>query len=322
MGRDLNGNMHTIELHDTASGTSATILAGFGFNCYSFIARHDDENIELLWSVPNFASGQERPSRSGIPILFPFPGRIAGTTFHFQGREYPLEAADGQGNAIHGFVLNRPWRVIDQGSQHAVGQFQASQDDPSLLSRWPADFRITVRYELAGNRLLGEYELHNPDTKPLPMGLGLHPYFRVPLLPGSQGDECRVSVPAEEYWELKDLIATGRRLPVSGDKDVRSGMRFADTRLDNIFWNLDTTGGRVRTQLEDAAAGCRLEIDFDAWFRGCVVFNPPHREAVCIEPYSCVPDAWRLAERGIDAGELVLPPGETLRTWMEIRFVD
>lgn len=314
--------MHTVELHDAAAGTSARILAGFGFNCYSLQFLHNDANVEVLWSVPNFESGQERPSRSGIPILFPFPGRIHGTTFRFQGHDYPLEAADGQGNAIHGFVLNRPWRVIDQGPQHVVGQFRASQDDPSLLARWPADFRITVRYELTGNRLLCQLEMHNPDTKPLPMGLGLHPYFRVPIVPGGNADDCTVTVAANEYWELKDLIATGRRLPVPSDKDLRRGMAFRETRLDNILWDLETSGGRVQTQLADPAAGCRLEVDFDAWFRGCVVFNPPHREAICIEPYSCVPDAWRLAEQGIDAGGLVLPPGETVQTWMEIRLID
>lgn len=314
--------MHTVELSDSAGGTSAKILAGFGFNCYSFQTLHNDELVELLWSVPNFASGLERPSRSGIPVLFPFPGRIAGTTFHFQGRDYPLEAADGQGNAIHGFVLNRPWRVVDQGPQYAVGQFQAAIDDPSLLARWPADFRITVRYELAGNRLLCQIEMHNPDAKPLPMGLGLHPYFRVPIVPGGNADDCVITVAAREYWELKDLLATGRKLPVAGDKDLRAGQRFGDCRLDNIFWDLDAPSGRVQTQLADPAAGCRLAIDFDAWFRGCVVFNPPHREAICIEPYSCVPDAWRLAEQGVDAGGLVLPPGETLHAWMEIRLID
>src|SRR5687768_7376813 len=115
--------MQIIELTDPTCGTQARILASFGFNCYSFQARLRGAPVELLWSVPNFESGTERPSRSGIPILFPSPGRIAGTTFRFGGREYPLEAADGQGNAIHGFVLNRPWRVIEQSPQRVVGQF-------------------------------------------------------------------------------------------------------------------------------------------------------------------------------------------------------
>jgi aldose 1-epimerase len=120
---------------------------------------------------------------------------------------------------------------------------------------------------------------------------------------------------------LKDLLATGRKLPVPPDKDLRHGMPFGQTRLDNILWNLDTKAGRVETSLADPDGGCRLRISFDAQFRGCVVFNPPHREAICIEPYSCVPDAWRLAAQSIDAGARVLAPGETLSTWFEIELV-
>ena len=40
-----------------------------------------------------------------------------------------------------------------------------------------------------------------------------------------------------------------------------------------------------------------------------VAFTPPHRQAVCLEPYTCVSDAAHLQEQGIDAGWLSLPPG-------------
>ena len=92
-------------------------------------------------------------------------------------------------------MLNRPWRVIEHTPQRVVGQFQASLDDPSLLTRWPADFRLTVAYELSGNRLRAQIEAHNPDSKPLPMGLGLHPYFRVPIAPGGRAEDCRITMP-------------------------------------------------------------------------------------------------------------------------------
>jgi aldose 1-epimerase len=49
------------------------------------------------------------------------------------------------------------------------------------------------------------------------------------------------------------------------------------------------------------------------------VYNPPHREAVCIEPYTTIPDAFTLAERGIEPHLKVLAPGKTFRTRIEIR---
>jgi aldose 1-epimerase len=41
-----------------------------------------------------------------------------------------------------------------------------------------------------------------------------------------------------------------------------------------------------------------------------VVYTPAHRQAFCVEPYTCATDAVNLQARGIDAGWLVLPPGE------------
>ena len=80
-----------------------------------------------------------------FPILFPFPGRISGTSFHFRGRDYPLQAGDGIGNAIHGFVLNRPWQVVEQSDHRVVGRFHAAKVDASLLEHWPADFELAAR---------------------------------------------------------------------------------------------------------------------------------------------------------------------------------
>ena len=45
-------------------------------------------------------------------------------------------------------------------------------------------------------------------------------------------------------------------------------------------------------------------------FRELVAFTPPHRQAVCLEPYTCTTDAINLQQRGINAGLRVLAPGE------------
>ena len=45
--------------------------------------------------------------------------------------------------------------------------------------------------------------------------------------------------------------------------------------------------------------------------RGWVVFAPTNRPVICLEPYTCATDAHNLHARGLDAGMIVLPPGET-----------
>src|SRR5690349_5486847 len=92
-------------LRDAATGASAEILVSQGFNCFRLTAMHAAMPVEVIYAPADFASGQGRPSRGGIPLLFPFPGRIRGTVFHWEGKDYMLQPGDAFGNAIHGFAL-------------------------------------------------------------------------------------------------------------------------------------------------------------------------------------------------------------------------
>src|SRR5207249_2577983 len=65
--------------------------------------------------------------------------------------------------------------------------------------------------------------------------------------------------------------------------------------------------GRLRQEPE----GVTLRVLASPAFREVVVFTPPHRQALCIEPYTCITDALNLQARGVDAGMQVLPPGQS-----------
>ena len=309
-----------ITLHDATTGATAKIAPQRGFNCFSYKPVVDGEAVEVLWTADDFVAGGGKGSHSGIPILFPFPGRLRGTSFTFQGRAFPLEAGDGIGNAIHGFVIDRPWRLVEQTSTLAVGEFQASIDGPEILAHWPADFRIAVAYELVGHALTSEVRIENTGTSALPFGFGTHPYFRVPLGAKGTADHCLVTVPAANYWELAKMLPTGRKLPATGPHGLAQGMKFAETKLDDVFTDLTYTAGRAQTTIADPDNRRTLELTFDEQCRECVVYNPPHRQAICIEPYTCVPDAYELAESGADTGLRVLSPGETFSTRIDIRL--
>ncbi len=310
--------METIHLTDAASGAEATILPGFGFNCYRFRVVFDNRPIDVVWSEPEFETGQKRASGSGIPLLFPYAGRIRGQTLHWNGLQWPLEGDDRRGNAIHGYVLNRPWRVLEQSACRVTGQFQASIDDPSLLAKWPADFRITATYELSATALSSWFLIENPDVCPLPFGFGTHPYFCVPL-GGSRAEACRVELPVRQRWELVEMLATGRRLPVESPEAYRAGLPFGEMNFDDALTDLQFDGGLCRCGIADPDSGRRLAVEFGREFRECVVYNPPHRQAVCIEPLTWCPNGFELAEQGIDAGLRILQPGESLRCGVVMR---
>jgi aldose 1-epimerase len=301
-----------VTLCDASAGTSAEILVSQGFNCFRFTALGGDRPVEVIYAPPDFAKGHSRPSSGGIPILFPFPGRIPGTVFHWKGQQYQLEPGDAIGNAIHGFVHARSWRVLEQSESRVVGQFHAWRDDPSLKARWPADFRITATCTLQGNELRTEYLLENPGERPLPCGLGVHPYFRLPL-GGASRDDCLVQLPVSARWELKDMLPTGRRLEVADAADYQRGRKFGELKLDDVFSGLvPSEHGGYEAAISEPAS-CRLRIRFDQPFRECVVYTPPHREAICIEPYTCVAGAFAPHMQALDSGIRIVPPGASFR---------
>lgn len=302
-----------ITIADAKTGSRAKLLPAIGMNCYGFSVPAGDAPLEALWAAADFTDGTAKPSGSGIPLLFPFAGRIRGTSFRFEGKEYPLIAGDGLGNAIHGFVINRPWRVAERAADRVVGVFQASVDDSELLKHWPADFRITAEYSVRGQTLTAEYLIENPDDKPLPFGFGTHAYFRVPL-GGANADNCQVKVPASYCWDLKELLPTGATSVPEFVPRIAAGMPFGEMKFDTVFGGLEFENHRCTTTIHDPAGGRTLSQTFDDQFTACVVYNPPHRQAVCMEPYTTIPDPFSLQGRDIDPHLKVLAPGESFRT--------
>jgi aldose 1-epimerase len=311
-------NSRVITITDEDSGSVARVLPGVGFNCFSWQPVLDDGPREMLWHEAGFESGDKRPSGSGIPLLFPFPGRIGGAAFHFHGREYKLEPGDAFGNAIHGFVFNRPWRVVEQTTSRVTGEFQASVDDPSILERWPGDFRVRVWYEVRGRELVSEIDYKNTGDGPLPCGFGTHAYFRLPLSDGLDAEETRVTVPAADVWEADQMLPTGKKLPATGNLNLSDGARLAGRKFDTYFTGL-TSGrfGQVRTALADER-GRTVAQTFDCAFAQCIVYTPPHREAICLEPYTCLPDPFRMSSAGHETGLQTLQPDESRATTIQL----
>jgi aldose 1-epimerase len=309
-----------VDITDRETGSNARILVSLGFNCFSWRPVLQDGPREMLWAEEGFERGDSRPSSGGTPLLFPFPGRIGGAAFTFAGREFRLEPGDAFGNAIHGFVYNRPWRVVEQGGARVVGEFQASKDDASILNRWPADFRIRVAYAVRGCELVSHVRYENMGDCPLPCGFGTHAYFRLPLTEGGDPRDTVVTVPVERFWELEQMIPTGRLLPIRADQPLAAGLRLDEHQFDTAFTGVRADAdGSVRTRLSDPGNGRTLTQTCDATFTQCVVYTPGHRKAICVEPYTCVPDAIRLAAGGHETGMQVLQPKEYRETTVSLR---
>jgi aldose 1-epimerase len=305
---------------------AALANSGAGFQWYRW-AVQGKQPLELLYAVPNYFQ-EPRATRSGNPILFPFPNRIRGAQFIWAGKEYSLPPTDATGkHAIHGFVWRHPFRVVEQGADDTAAwvraEFQASRDAPGEQSLWPADYVLRITYRYFGQRVRLEAEVFNPDNKDLPWGLGFHPYFSVAPF---GGEEAVVGTPARQYWELAECLPLGTRQPVAGQRDLRAGKRVGDLHLDDVLTDLDLAPGDgglpVVGWVKQVNGTRRLEVRADRSFREMVVFNPAHRQAVCLEPYTCVTDAVHLRERGLETGWQVLPPGKNWQGTVEFAFLE
>ena len=311
-----------VEIRDPG-GSAATVHNGFGFNCARFSVATDGEPVEVIWSEPHLST-VNAPMLSGIPVLFPFGGRLIGTSFRWRGTEYAItDAIIEGGTAIHGLVLNRPWRVIEHSESRVVGEFHASVDEPSLLSQWPSDFRIRMAYEIGPASLTCDIMIDNPDNKPLPYGFATHGYFRTPIEDGD-GEACEVTVPAASTWVLgENAVPSGEIRPVDESNDLRDGPAIAGRQFNTVFTELETNeDGAVVCSVHDPVAGRTVRIKSNGGFREVVVWNPPHREAIAIEPYTCVVTAFDVEERGHDSGLRVLEPGERDDLRFVIELVD
>jgi aldose 1-epimerase len=304
-------------------GSLIEVWPSHGFNCLRWRAAGQ----ELLHAAPDWTS-IPLPTRSGVPILFPFPNRIRGGEFAYRGRTYRLPRNDSaHANAIHGFAPRNPWRVFGYGADSTSawvhGDFQLSADAPEALDLWPGDGLISVVYRLRPDRLRVELRVQNMGDVSFPFGLGLHPYFRL-------SDDTNVSrfvlhSPARSVWTLTESLPTGERARVPDELNWNRPRTVGQAHLDAVYCDLgaiaeEPDGLLMRASLGHSERAGRLEVWTTADFRETVLFVPPHRRAVCIEPYTCVTDAANLQARGIDAGWRELPVGGQWAGAVEFRW--
>jgi aldose 1-epimerase len=324
--RTVSGSLDpTVYILEDAAGTArAEVWPALGFNCYRWHVVRAGVPLELLYTDPALF-GNGRPTRSGVPILFPFPNRIRDGKFTWDGKEYSLPLNDPvQKNAAHGFACRKPWRVIDHGGNAdgawITGAFRLSIDDPDSRPHWPADCEITITYELSPSKLRVEAVVTNPDTVPLPFGLGYHPYFRLPFTATGDSEACKVEVPAQQFWELEANLPTGKRLPVDASRDLNTPRKAGELHLDDVLTGLPTRHANADGLIERGtvwgADGVVLKVLCSPDFHEMVAFNPAHRQAFCIEPYTCVTDAVNLRSDE-EAGWFALSPGGTWKADVE-----
>ena len=127
-------------------------------------------------------------------------------------------------------------------------------------------------------------------------------------------EETLVYAPVSKIWELHDMLATGKMLPLSDGDGCSIGGPLAGRQFDTSYTGLTPEAdGSFTPGSASRKSGRTVTQLFDKSFTQCIVYTPPHREAICLEPYTCLPDSFRLTAEGHETGLRVLAPGEAYR---------
>jgi len=298
-----------------AGAARAVIAVGRGGACVSALLESPQGPRDVLWAPEDFLAPGSRPTGGGIPILCPFPGRLPTTTATFAGKPHLLPPGDARGRPIHGLVHDRPWRVVERSGERIEIRFRLSADAPDALERWPADFTLAATWRLSPTRLDLDVDLLAHGT--MPAALGLHPYHPLPVVPGADPRDAAIEVPASLWQPQEDLLPVGEPRPVASrtGPDGRPLGFPGAVGLEGVFLDDPFTGlaaarhGRVSARVVDRAGGAAIRAEWDRVFSACVLFTPPHRRAVCIEPSTVLPGH---GDFPAAAGWRILADGERL----------
>jgi aldose 1-epimerase len=182
---------------------------------------------------------------------------------------------------------------------------------------------LSIVYRVGPDNLRIEMRVRNMGDVPFPFGVGLHPYFRFPC---KDPDISRymLDMPARSVWPLIDNLPTGERGPVPDELNFNRPKMIGRLQLDTVYTDLGSiesqdNGMLLRATLSHTELPGRLELWTSPDFRETVVFTPPHRNAVCLEPYTCVTDAINL-HSGTNPGWTELPVGGHWAGVVEFRW--
>ena len=323
-GKSIQSHGYDVYSIEQKGKAVAEIVPELGNNCYVYRVSDGNHWFHLIDSPPDLITLEQRPTAFGNPILFPFPNRIRDGKWRFEGKTYQFDKQPESPTTIHGLLLNCPYNVdkhtADENGATLVCSLN-SQDFPDIRRQYPFPFIIEITYTIRDAVLTMDVMIRNTGNSNMPMGFGIHPYFSTNLSGKADASKALISVPANKYWELDDvLVPTGLQKDVSGTLDLRAGQPFGKLKLDHVFTDVIMDNGVSRCIIENQDTGHGMVMESDSVFRELVVYTPPGRDAICFEPYTCPTDAINLQTKGIPAGIIVLSPDETFSAKVRIFY--
>jgi aldose 1-epimerase len=276
----LTGTQHEIEAGDYRATITelGAGLRGLTFGSTALTTSFDADEL------PPHGAGQ---------LLTPWPNRINGGRYSFEGTDYQLALSEpARGNAIHGLTRFAPWTR----TAHEPGEVTL-RCAPHGDQGYPFAVQVDVTYRLdAATGLHVTITATNKGSRPAPWGAGTHPYLTAG---GAPIDDCTLELPADRWQPVDDrLIPDGPAQDVTGtDYDLRAARKLAGVQLDHAFTALRRDAdGLSWVRLSSGELTVAMWMDSaNGWlqvFTGDALEAEHRRGAVAVEPMTCPPDAF------------------------------
>jgi aldose 1-epimerase len=295
---------------DVKRNLEARVAAEAGSNLYSFKIG----GTELLVQPAEW--GTTPSLRYGFPVLFPTPNRARDSKFTFDGQTYAFPANE-RTHFIHGLVHKLPWKAgaaaadSKSASIETYLDWDVSQPDFKLF---PIKHRLSLRFTLDAHGVKMAFTVENQDTKRLPFGFALHPWFQIL---GTRG-ETYLRVPAQNHMEAESLLPTGKLVNLAGTPyDLREPVSLESLKLDDVYWGL--TPERI-PGYELREKGLTVSLGGSPEFTHMVVYTPPGKPFFCMENQTCSTDAHNLYAKGLEkeAHLLIVEKGKKISGWVYV----
>jgi aldose 1-epimerase len=242
-------------------------------------------------------------------LLVPWPGRVTGGGYSFEGEAYQLTIDEPAKNAaIHGLARWLSWSPKEHG-EASITMGARLLGHPG----YPFCLELEQAYAWSAAGLEVAFSATNIGTGTAPFGYGCHPYFTV----GTDSvDDGVLWVPAGQYLQkgenLQPLLPAE---PVAGTPyDFREPRRVGEVHLDTTYLDLvKDSEGRTTASFASPDGATSVTCTYGPSVNFVQVYSGDtlkvdKRQALAIEPYTCAPNAFN---NGL--GLISLRPGETAR---------
>ena len=227
--------------------------------------------------------------------MVPFANRVRGNVLRVGASTFRLTPNSADPLAIHGFGWRRAWEVVDRDAESCVLVLGA---DPEA----PIQFAARIGVRLTGSEAEFSLDMSNPGPKPIPAGLGWHPYF--PHL-----QRTTLSFGSDLFWlEGPDHLPTDH-LRVPPELDFSTSRSVPSTWRNNCY-----QGWQGRAVIGQPDLGYRLEMTAGPPLRH-LMFYAPQSGVFALEPQSHVSGLTSVTKGGVRA----LLPGGSFASRLRLR---